>query len=170
MTRKNYSKNKKMRINIIAVGKIKENYLKDAIAEYAKRLSAFAGMQIIEIPDEKCPENLSEAEKIIILQKEGEKILSQIPKNSFVYVLAIDGKKLSSQNFSENMQNNMINGFSNLTFIIGGSLGLCDEVLQKSDFSLSLSNMTFPHQITRFILLEQIYRCFKIIYNEPYHK
>ena len=159
-----------MKISIIAVGKIKENYLKDAVAEYLKRLSAFANIQIIEIPDEKCPQNLSEAQKNIVLQKEGEKIFAQIPKNSFVYTLAIDGKKLSSRDFSENIQNNMTNGDSGLVFIVGGSLGLYGEILQKSDFCLSLSDMTFPHQIARVILLEQIYRCFKIMNNEPYHK
>ncbi|MCL1946281.1 MAG: 23S rRNA (pseudouridine(1915)-N(3))-methyltransferase RlmH [Chitinivibrionia bacterium] len=159
-----------MKVNILAVGKIKENYLKDGIAEYIKRLSAFASVQIIEIMDEKCPQNLSEAEKKNVLQKEGEKILAQIPQNSFVYALAIDGEKISSKKFSEKIQNNMINGFSNITFIIGGTLGLCDEILQNCDFRLSFSDMTFPHKIMRFILLEQIYRCFKIINNEPYHK
>ncbi|MCL2845067.1 MAG: 23S rRNA (pseudouridine(1915)-N(3))-methyltransferase RlmH [Chitinivibrionia bacterium] len=159
-----------MKISIIAVGKIKENYLKDAIGEYLKRLSAFANMQIIEIPDAQCPENLSEAQKNIVLQKEGEKILAQISPKSFVYALAIDGKKLSSEKFSENIQNNMTNGVSHITFIIGGSLGLNSEILQKSDFRLSFSDMTFPHQLMRVILLEQVYRSFKIIAGEPYHK
>jgi 23S rRNA (pseudouridine1915-N3)-methyltransferase len=159
-----------MKISIIAVGKIKENYLKDAVAEYVKRISSFADVRIIEIPDEKCPQNLSEAEKKIVLKKEGEKISAQIPQNSFVYALAIDGKKISSKNLSEKIQSNMTGGFSNITFIIGGSLGLCGEILRNCDFCLSFSDMTFPHQIMRFILLEQIYRCFKIINNEPYHK
>ncbi len=159
-----------MKINIIAVGKIKERYLNDAIAEYTKRLSAFASIRFFEIADEKCPENLSEADKNIVLKKEGGKILSQIPKNSFVYALAIDGQKLSSEKFSENIQKQMLNGFSEISFIIGGSLGLSSEVILKSNFQLSFSEMTFPHQIMRVILLEQIYRSFKIIANEPYHK
>ena len=159
-----------MKISIIAVGKIKETYLKDAIGEYLKRLSAFANVQIIEILDVQCPENLSEAQKNIVLQKEGEKILSQIPPKSFVYALAIDGKKLSSEKFSENIQNNMTNGASHITFIIGGSLGLSNEILQRSDFRLSFSDMTFPHQLMRVILLEQVYRSFKIIEGSPYHK
>jgi len=159
-----------MKISIIAVGKIKGTYLKDAIGEYLKRLSAFANVQIIEILDVQCPENLSEAQKNIVLQKEGEKILSQIPPKSFVYALAIDGKKLSSEKFSENIQNNMTNGASHITFIIGGSLGLSNEILQRSDFRLSFSDMTFPHQLMRVILLEQVYRSFKIIEGSPYHK
>ena len=159
-----------MKISIIAVGKIKETYLKEAIAEYAKRLSAYATMQIIEIPDEKCPENFSDAQKNIVLQKEGEKILAKIPANSFIYALAIDGKKLSSENLSQSIQNNMINGASHITFIIGGSLGLSENVLQISNFRLSFSDMTFPHQLMRVILLEQVYRGFKIIEGSPYHK
>jgi 23S rRNA (pseudouridine1915-N3)-methyltransferase len=159
-----------MKIKIIAVGKIKENYIKEAIIEYTKRLSAFTNVQIIEIPDEKCPENLSSADKRIVLKKEGDKILRQIPKNSFVYSLAVDGNKMSSEKLCQNLQNNTINGFSNLVFIIGSSLGLSDAVLQNSNFQLSFSDMTFPHQLMRVILLEQIYRCFKIINNEPYHK
>jgi len=159
-----------MKISVIAVGKIKENYLKDAISEYVKRLSAFANVQIIEIPDEKCPENLSAAEKKAVIEKEGGKIISQIPGNAFVYSLAIDGKKLSSQNFSKEIQTNFTNGYGHLVFIVGGSLGLSGEVLSAGDFCLSFSDMTFPHQIMRLILLEQLYRCFKIINNEPYHK
>ncbi|MDR0304129.1 MAG: 23S rRNA (pseudouridine(1915)-N(3))-methyltransferase RlmH [Chitinispirillales bacterium] len=159
-----------MKISIIAVGKIKENYIKDAISEYSKRLSAFAKVRIIEINDEKCSENLSETEKRIVTDKEGKKIISQINKSDFVYSLAINGKKLSSQDFSVQIQNNMNNGYGNLVFVIGGSLGLSNEVLEAGDFRLSFSDMTFPHQIMRLILLEQIYRCFKIIGNEPYHK
>jgi 23S rRNA (pseudouridine1915-N3)-methyltransferase len=149
-----------MKISIIAVGKLKENYFKDAVSEYLKRLSAFASVEIIEIPEDKKD----------LIHKEGIKIISQIPKNAFVYSLAISGKKLSSQNFSKEIEKNAINGYGHLVFIIGGSLGLSDEVLQKSDFRLSFSDMTFPHQLMRVILLEQIYRCFKIIENAPYHK
>lgn len=159
-----------MKVNIITVGKIKENYLKDAIAEYTKRLSAFANIQFFEVADEKCPENLSEADKRIVLKKEGDKILSQIPKSSFIYTLEIKGQKISSEKFSENLRKQMLDGFSEFSFVIGGSLGLSDEVLSKSNFRLSFSDMTFPHQLMRVILLEQIYRSFKIMKNEPYHK
>lgn len=159
-----------MKINIIAVGKIKEKYLKEAINEYSKRLSAFANLQFFEVADEKCPENLSEADKKIVLKKEGEKITQHISKSSFVYALAIDGQKLSSEKFSENIQKQMLGGFSEISFVIGGSLGLSDEVLQRSNYKISFSDMTFPHQLMRVILLEQIYRSFKIMKNEPYHK
>jgi 23S rRNA (pseudouridine1915-N3)-methyltransferase len=159
-----------MKINVIAVGKIKENYLKEAIDEYIKRLSAYCAVNVIEVVDEKCPQNLRDADKKIVLKREGEKILQQIPENSFVYALAIDGQNLSSQTFSQNLQKNMLDGFSQISFVIGGSIGLSDEVLSKSDFTLSFSDMTFTHQIMRLILLEQVYRCFKIINNEPYHK
>jgi len=140
-----------MKVSIIAVGKIRESYLKDAAAEYIKRLSAWTSVQVIEV-------------------KEDERILPRIPPNAFVYVLAVNGKRMSSQVFSKHLEENMLNGFSHLAFIIGGHNGLCTEVQQAGDISLSFSDMTFPHQLMRVILLEQIYRCFKIINNEPYHK
>jgi len=159
-----------MNINIIAVGKIKEKYIQMGIDEFKKRLSRYCSLNIIEVNDEKAPENLSEREMELVKQKEGERILSKIPLNSYVIALAIEGKSLSSEEFSEKIRSLMIDGINNITFIIGGSLGLSKEVLDKSHFKLSFSKMTFPHQLMRLILLEQIYRGFKILKNEPYHK
>lgn len=159
-----------MNINIIAVGKIKEKYIQMGIDEFKKRLSRYCSLNIIEVNDEKAPENLSEREMELVKQKEGERILSKIPLNSYVIALAIEGKSLSSEEFSEKIRSLMIDSINNITFIIGGSLGLSKEVLDKSHFKLSFSKMTFPHQLMRLILLEQIYRAFKIMKNEPYHK
>lgn len=159
-----------MNINIIAVGKIKEKYIQMGIDEFKKRLSRYCSLNIIEVSDERAPENLSEREMELVKQKEGERILSKIPLNSYVIALAIEGKSLSSEEFSEKIRSLMIDGINNITFIIGGSLGLSKEVLDKSHFKLSFSKMTFPHQLMRLILLEQIYRGFKILKNEPYHK
>jgi 23S rRNA (pseudouridine1915-N3)-methyltransferase len=159
-----------MNINIIAVGKIKEKYIQMGIDEFKKRLSRYCSLNIIEVNDEKAPENLSEREMELVKQKEGERILSKIPLNSYVIALAIEGKNLSSEEFAEKIQSLMIEGTNNITFIIGGSLGLSKEVLDRSHYKLSFSKMTFPHQLMRLILLEQIYRAFKIMKNEPYHK
>ncbi len=159
-----------MNINIIAVGKIKEKYIQMGIDEFKKRLSRYCSLNIIEVNDEKAPENLSEREMELVKQKEGERILSKIPLNSYVIALAIEGKSLSSEEFSEKIRSLMIDSINNITFIIGGSLGLSKEVLDKSHFKLSFSKMTFPHQLMRLILLEQIYRGFKILKREPYHK
>lgn len=159
-----------MNITVITVGKLKEKYLKDAIAEYSKRLSRYCKLEIIEIPDEKTPDNASAKEELLIKEKEGQGILKYIKDNMFVTSLAIQGKMLSSEELSAYISNTALNGESNLCFVIGGSLGLCDEVLKRSDFKLSFSKMTFPHQLMRVILLEQLYRCFKISSGEPYHK
>ena len=159
-----------MNIRIIAVGKIKEKYIQEGIKEYSKRLSKYCSLEIIEVDDEKAPENLSDKEIDIIKQKEGERILSKIPQNSYVISLEIQGKEISSEELSNKLNNLMIEGSSNITFIIGGSLGLSDTVSSKSNFKLSFSKMTFPHQLMRMILLEQIYRSWRIIKNEPYHK
>lgn len=152
-----------MNINIIAVGKIKEKYIQMGIDEFKKRLSRYCSLNIIEVNDEKAPENLSEREMELVKQKEGERILSKIPLNSYVIALAIEGKSLSSEEFSEKIRSLMIDGINNITFIIGGSLGLSKEVLDKSHFKLSFSKMTFPHQLMRLILLEQIYRGVKVM-------
>jgi len=152
-----------MNINIIAVGKIKEKYIQMGIDEFKKRLSRYCSLNIIEVNDEKAPENLSEREMELVKQKEGERILSKIPLNSYVIALAIEGKCLSSEEFSEKIRSLMIDGINNITFIIGGSLGLSKEVLDKSHFKLSFSKMTFPHQLMRLILLEQIYRGVKVM-------
>lgn len=159
-----------MNIKIITVGKIKEKYIQEGIKEYSKRLSRYCILDIIEIDDEKAPENLSDKEMEIVKQKEGERILGKIPQNSFVVALAIEGKQLSSEDLAEKMSDVMVQGINDITFIIGGSLGLSPEVLNSSDFKLSFSKMTFPHQLMRLILLEQVYRAWRIIKNEPYHK
>lgn len=159
-----------MRINIVCVGKIKEKYLKLGIDEFKKRLSKYCKLEIIELEDEKAPENLSDKEMLIIKEKEGKKILSKIKDNSYVIALAIDGKNLSSEELAETINKLGVRGVSNITFVIGGSLGLSDEVLSRADYKLSFSKMTFPHQLMRLILLEQVYRAYRINNGEPYHK
>jgi len=159
-----------MNIRIIAVGKIKEKYIQEGIKEYSKRLSNYCSLEIIEVDDEKAPENLSAKERQAIKEKEGDRILSKIPQNSFIISLEIQGREISSEELSKRIENLMIEGNSDITFIIGGSLGLSDTVSGKSNFKLSFSKMTFPHQLMRMILLEQIYRAYKIMRNEPYHK
>lgn len=159
-----------MRINIVCVGKIKEKYLKLGIDEFKKRLSKYCKLGIIELEDEKAPENLSDKEMLMIKEKEGKKILSKIKDNSYVIALAIDGKNLSSEELAETINKLGVRGISNITFVIGGSLGLSDEVLSRADYKLSFSKMTFPHQLMRLILLEQVYRAYRINNGEPYHK
>ena len=159
-----------MRINIVCVGKIKEKYLKLGIDEFKKRLSKYCKLEIIELEDEKAPENLSDKEMLMIKEKEGKKILSKIKDNSYVIALAIDGKNLSSEDLAETINKLGVRGISNITFVIGGSLGLSDEVLSRADYKLSFSKMTFPHQLMRLILLEQVYRAYRINNGEPYHK
>ena len=159
-----------MKITIISVGKIKEKFYRDAIDEYAKRLSKYCKFEIIEVADEKTPDKCSEVEEQIILSKEAEKILKHIRPEMFVYALAIKGKKLDSVAFANDINQLGLSGKSSLAFVIGGSLGLHESVLKRSDKQLSFSDMTFPHQLMRVILTEQIYRCFRIIANEPYHK
>lgn len=159
-----------MNINIIAVGKIKEKYTRDGIREFQKRLSRYCNLKIIEIDDEKAPENLSQRDRELVKDKEGKKILSKIPQNSHIISLEIEGRQLSSEELSKKMEDLMIDGINDITFIVGGSLGLSSEVRNRANFKLSFSNMTFPHQLMRLILLEQIYRGFRIMKGEPYHK
>lgn len=159
-----------MNIRIVSVGRIKEKYIQEGIKEFSKRLSRYCNLDIIEIDDEKAPENLSEKDMEIVKKKEGEKILSKIPQIFHVIVLAIEGKQLSSEGLAENIENLMINGTNDICFVIGGSLGLSTDVMNRSNFKLSFSKMTFPHQMMRLILLEQVYRGFRIIKGEPYHK
>lgn len=159
-----------MKIKIITVGKVKENFFRDAISEYSKRLSRYCNLEIIEVPDEMTPDKASDTENAIILKKEGDRILSKIKDSEYIITLEIEGKKVSSEKLAEKISSVCLSGVSTVTFIIGGSLGLCDEVKKKSDYALSFSDMTFPHQLMRVILLEQIYRAFKINSNEPYHK
>lgn len=159
-----------MNITIISVGKLKEKYLKLGIEEFSKRLSKYCKLDMIELDDEKCPENLSEKDMEIVKNKEGQKILSKVKSNSYVIALAIDGKNLSSEELADTMSKLAVRGNSHITFIIGGSLGLAGEVLKRADYKLSFSKMTFPHQMMKLILLEQVYRSFRINNNEPYHK
>lgn len=158
-----------MRVRIISVGKLKEKYLLDGIKEYTKRLLKYTKLEVIEVPDEHAPETLSYKDKEKVKETEGKKILSKI-KNSYVIALVIDGKQLSSIEFANKIEEIKTYHSSNITFIIGGSLGLSNEVIKKSNYKLSFSFMTFPHQLMRLILLEQIYRSFRILNNEPYHK
>lgn len=158
-----------MNINIISVGKIKEKYFTAAIEEYSKRLSRFVKLSIIEVPDEKIPDNASKKEMDIILEKEGSKILAKIPDNSFIITLCIEGREMTSEELAKNIAGISMTS-SNITFIIGGSLGLCGAVKKQSKLRLSFGRMTLPHQLMRVVLLEQIYRAFKINNNESYHK
>ncbi|MBB5149595.1 23S rRNA (pseudouridine(1915)-N(3))-methyltransferase RlmH [Ureibacillus thermosphaericus] len=159
-----------MNISIISVGKLKEKYLKMGIDEYVKRLSSYTKVDLIEVADEKAPEQLSEAEMEIVKKKEGERILAKIPDGTFVYALAIDGKMKSSEELAEGLEKQMTYGSSKIAFVIGGSLGLHKEVLNRANEKLSFGRMTFPHQLMRLVLLEQIYRSFRIMKGEPYHK
>lgn len=159
-----------MYISIISVGKLKEKYLKQGIDEYVKRLSAYAKIEIIEVPDEKAPEVLSEAEMIQVKEKEGERILAKIGQDTFVIALEINGKMKSSEQLAADLDKLATYGKSKIAFIIGGSLGLSETVLKRADEKLSFSKMTFPHQLMRLFLVEQVYRSFRINRNEPYHK
>lgn len=159
-----------MNITILCIGKLKERYWTDAVQEYSKRLGKYCSLTINELKEEKAPENASAAEESAVKEAEGKSILKQIKKEAFVIALEIQGKELTSEALSEKIEALGVAGKSDLVFLIGGSLGLSDEVLSRADFRLSFSRMTFPHQMMRVILLEQIYRSFKIIRNETYHK
>lgn len=163
-------KRKAMKITLLTVGKIKEKYLRDGIAEYAKRLGRYCRLEIIEVADEKTPDNASDHEVELIKDKEGERILKNIRRDATVIALAIDGKMLSSEQLADKIRQLGVMGESHIQFIIGGSLGLSDRVLEAADMLLSFSKMTFPHQLMRVILLEQVYRSYRIIQGEPYHK
>lgn len=159
-----------MKITVLAVGKIKEPFYRDAIAEFQKRLGKYVKLTIIELQDEKTPENASEQEQRIILDKEGERLKKHIPSGAYVIALAIKGKQLDSVQLSDRIHRLGVGGISHIAFVIGGSFGLSDIILRSADMLLSFSNMTFPHQLMRVILLEQIYRSMRIIHHEPYHK
>lgn len=159
-----------MKITLITVGKIKEKYLRDAIAEYSKRLSRYCKLEIIEVADEKTPDHASDVVENAIRDKEAERIMKYVKEDTYVITLEINGKLLSSEELSAKINQLGIRGTSHITFIIGGSIGLGKEVLARSDYALSFSKMTFPHQLMRVILLEQIYRSYRIINGEPYHK
>ena len=159
-----------MNIKIISVGKLKEKYLVQGINEYVKRLGAYAKIELIEVPDEKAPENLSELEMLQVKEKEAERILAKIKDQEYVFALAIDGKNPTSEAFAQQINQLGIQGKSQLVFVIGGSLGLSDSVLKRSNAQISFGKMTYPHQLMRLVLVEQIYRCFRINRGEPYHK
>ena len=159
-----------MKITVITVGKIKEKYLRDAIAEYAKRLSRYCKLEIVEVADEKTPDQAGETVEEQIRDKEGERILKYIRDDMYVITLEIGGKMLSSEELADKINMLGIRGQSSVAFVIGGSIGLGREVLKRSDYALSFSKMTFPHQLMRVILLEQVYRSYRIINGEPYHK
>jgi 23S rRNA (pseudouridine1915-N3)-methyltransferase len=159
-----------MKITIISVGKIKEKYLRDAISEYAKRLGKYCKLELIETADEKTPDHASSTQKDLIRAREAERILKHVREGAYIITLEIEGKELSSEKLAEKIETLGIQGNSHIIFIIGGSIGLGEDVLDKSDFALSFSKMTFPHQLMKVILLEQIYRSFRIINGEPYHK
>lgn len=159
-----------MKIKIVTVGKLKEKYLRDGIAEYSKRISRFAAVEMIELADEKTPDRASDSENEKILNLEGNRILSKIGDREFVVVLAIEGKTLSSEEFSKQLEQASINGYSTLTFVIGGSLGLSPQVKKRANLSVSFGRLTLPHQLMRLVLVEQIYRAFTIQQGSPYHK
>lgn len=157
-------------ITILCVGKLKEKYWKDAADEYSKRLSAYCDLKIEQVQDEKAAENLSEAQKQKVKDKEGEKLLSKLPDNTYLIALTIDGKKYTSERLSSHIERIQSSGDGRIAFAIGGSLGLSEAVVKRADEKMSFSDLTFPHQLVRVILLEQIYRSFKIRSGEPYHK
>lgn len=159
-----------MKITILCVGKIKENFYRQAIEEYAKRLSKYCKFEIIEVADEKTPDKASVALEDQIKEKESERLIDKLKEDSYIFTLEIKGKKYTSESFAENIERLTVQGKSHLTFIIGGSLGLHDKILKLSNQPISFSDMTFPHQLMRVILTEQIYRAFRIINKEPYHK
>lgn len=159
-----------MKVTIIAVGKLKEAYLRDACAEYTKRLSAYAKVNVIEINEYRCSDNPSPAEIATVLEQEGKAIAARIPKGSYVIPLCIEGKQLSSEEFSQKLESVALTGTSELTFIIGGSFGIDEAVKQLGGLRLSFGKITLPHQLMRVVLLEQIYRAFSIANHSKYHK
>lgn len=159
-----------MRITIIGVGKIKERFYRDAVSEYEKRLSRYCRLDICEVADEKTPDGASDAEEAAIKEKEADRILNKLAQDSYVITLEIDGKKMDSVAFGKTIEQLGISGKSHLVFVIGGSLGLHDKIKKRADMAISFSDMTFPHQLMRVILLEQIYRGYRIVKGEPYHK
>ena len=159
-----------MRLTLLCVGRLKEKYLKDAVDEYGKRLQRYARTEVLEVQDEKTEENASEAENQRVLKAEGGRILEKLPKGAYVIALAINGETFDSPGMADRIGKLMNSGISHLVFLIGGSLGLSKEVLDRADGKWSFSRLTFPHQLMRVILSEQLYRSFRILHHEPYHK
>ena len=159
-----------MKITVLCVGKVKEKFFTDAIKEYSKRLSRYCKLEIVEVADEKTPDGASELVVSQIKEKEAERMEKYLPDSAYVIALAIEGKKLTSEKLAEKIDSLGISETSHLVFLIGGSLGMSDRLLKRADYLLSFSDMTFPHQLMRVILLEQVYRSYRIIHGEPYHK
>lgn len=159
-----------MKITLVTVGKIKEKFFEDAIKEYSKRLSRYCKLEILQVADEKTPEGASEAVELQIKEKEGQRILSLIRDDAYMIALAIEGKMLDSEELAERIEKLGVSGISQIVFVIGGSLGLSAQVMKRADYALSFSRMTFPHQLMRVVLLEQIYRSYRIMNHQPYHK
>lgn len=159
-----------MKITLLTVGKIKESYLEAGIKEYVKRLGRYCKLEILEVADEKTPDGASENQERQIREKEGKRLLNLIRPEAFVITLEIQGKQLSSTELAGKLERLGVEGVSHITLVIGGSLGLSGEVIRRGDFHLSFSPMTFPHQLMRLLVLEQLYRCYRIINGEPYHK
>ena len=159
-----------MKITLVTVGKIKEKFFEDAIKEYSKRLSRYCKLEILQVADEKTPEGASEAVELQIKEKEGQRILSLIRDDAYVIALAIEGKMLDSEELAERIEKLGVSGISQIVFVIGGSLGLSAQVMKRADYALSFSRMTFPHQLMRVVLFEQIYRSYRIMNHQPYHK
>jgi len=159
-----------MNVTVYCVGKVKEDFYRRAVEEYSKRLSRYCRLQIVEVADEKIPDHAGSSELEQIRNKEGERLLSKMREDSFLIVLAIEGKKMDSVRFSETLGGLSVQGVSDIGFVIGGSVGLSEAVLNRADLTLSFSDMTFPHQLMRVILLEQVYRAYRIMRGEPYHK
>ena len=159
-----------MKITILCVGKVKESFMREAVGEYRKRLSRYVKLDIVEVADERTPDHASEKEEAIIREKEGELLFRKLEPDDVVIALAINGMQHDSLSFARMMDHFGVSGKGNVVFVIGGSLGLSDQLLKRADKQLSFSKMTFPHQLMRVILLEQIYRSYRIIHGEPYHK
>ena len=159
-----------MKITVITVGRLKEKFYREAVAEYEKRLGRYCKLEILQVEDEKTPDKASEAEEEFILRKEGERIRKLLKEDAFVITLEIAGRMYDSLAFAHTIEKLQISGVSHIQFVIGGSLGLHDEVCRKADLAVSFSKMTFPHQLMRVVLLEQIYRAYRIMQGEPYHK
>jgi 23S rRNA (pseudouridine1915-N3)-methyltransferase len=159
-----------VQINLLTVGKLKEKYWTGAVEEYSKRLSSYCKVNVVEVPDEPTPDNASAAQEEAIKKKEADKLLGKIGERDYVIALVIDGKGLSSEEFAEHLDKMAGQGYSTFTFVIGGSLGLHQDVVKRANLKLSFSKFTFPHQMVRVILLEQVYRAFRIQRGEPYHK
>ncbi|WP_338553724.1 23S rRNA (pseudouridine(1915)-N(3))-methyltransferase RlmH [Paenibacillus sp. KS-LC4] len=159
-----------MQIQIISVGKLKEKYLTQGIAEYAKRLAPYAKLTLVEVADEKAPEQLSASEEQQVKAKEGERILSHIKQDTYVIAMAIEGEMWTSEQLAKHVEELGTYGKSQIAFVIGGSLGLADEVMRRANMKLSFGRITYPHQLLRLVLTEQVYRVFKIVRGEPYHK